>query len=368
MERFRSVDYLKGIAILSIFAIHSFDTPRPPVFYEAVIFQAVPLFFLLSGFTSGLYLHKNFNSVKYYQARAYRLFLPLYVSIPFVILSYVVAFQFHPSLSGWNYLERVPLWLTGNLINFGVGASFLPPYLTWAVLFPAIYYVLTSRPSYHTILVFTFIPLAFLSHNLYHLHKELFIALLSPLPGSDHWHVKTLVLNYLPHLALGLATGAVLAVDEWRTRFTDNRLFPILGSLVAGSFYVMGWTEGRGGWSTAHSLSLREVAIVDMSIIYVFAFFLLGIYFFERYQPEIKILQWFGDSSYHLYIVQMAVFRIGYNVDILVNGHSYLGYIVAILVSVPLTVIFKWVTTRVERQLRLVETFVSSAFRWKELE
>lgn len=285
--RLDSIDAIKGIALISIIAIHSgFEKS---FIYFATIDQAVPLFFIATGFTFALYFEKSFSITDYFKKKFNRFYLPIYFIIPFfVLLNYHFNLQYYFS----------PYWLLGYMRGFIAGAYFITAYLQWIIIFPLVYYSIKKR----IYLILPIIILFFAIHGHVYLNKEIFVELL---PGDQKWNFMALIFTYLPHLSLGLLFGLIHNKFKPKPKLS----YIILTFLLASLFLSNRLYGSRTGWNNLNPFTLEQLIYLDFSILYTFSLFIFLYFFFQIIPSRIsRPISFLGMWAYEIYLIQGVFF------------------------------------------------------------
>lgn len=131
------IDFIKAFAIVSVVVLHilTFDGSKIFLYNSFAVYhvwQAVPLFMLISGFTFRLSIEKNHSVGKILYSRIIRLIIPLLVAY---LISFIPFFMFDvPPIIDWHiFVSRLP---TG-----GMGNYFITLYIETIVYFTIFYYL-----------------------------------------------------------------------------------------------------------------------------------------------------------------------------------------------------------------------------------
>jgi len=127
-----AIDGIKGVAILAVLLLHS--VPRQTLYDSHALFhiwQAVPVFVLLMGYTGSITRVKPL--ARYAVRRAQRL-LPAFVGV--WVLSYLLTRLWTGSVE-WN-----PLWLVGVLPTIGPGNYFVTLLIEFTLILPGLRWLL----------------------------------------------------------------------------------------------------------------------------------------------------------------------------------------------------------------------------------
>lgn len=142
------IDFIKAFAILSVVVLHILTfNGATTILYDTFasyhIWQAVPLFMLIFGFTFRLSIEKNHGLGKILSSRMIRLIIPLLVAY---ILSFVLIFIFN--------MQPVINWhiFIGHLPRGGMGNYFITLYIETIVYFTIFYYLVKHFNKYFVIL------------------------------------------------------------------------------------------------------------------------------------------------------------------------------------------------------------------------
>lgn len=284
-ERVYQADALKGLAILSVIALHSLDeVALQAVFSWFHIWQAVPLLCVLLGYTGMRTRVKPLGP--YLSRRAWRLGVPFAVtwvaSLAIGAATGVVSFS--------------PLLLVGLLPATGPGNYFITLLLQFVLLLPALRWLFEKRGPLAGV-IFTFIAsLAF--------ESAAFAA------GLESYLYSASILRYLFAIGLGMwiATGKTvlpLAIPSlvYVAAYAGGREIPFFSSL----------------WQPQNVVSFGySAAVVEVGL---------------RWLPAHRsLISKLGRASYHVFLVQMLWFGL----VPWAKAHSGLALLMTSLVLCPL--------------------------------
>jgi len=352
------LDSLRGIACLMVLFFHGFGNRYVPERLNAVErffvhlcgygFTGVNLFFVLSGFLiTGILLETRQRSDYYrrfYIRRALRI-LPLYYGI-LLLLVLVWRTGLTDRPFSWAFLGFSAIYLANTTPLFGVPIQFG---VLWSLAVEEHFYLLWPtfvrrlKPTNLTILAVV-LCLAAVAFRLaaFHLGSNVF--------GYYTWMVCD-----------GLAMGALLAIAVRHYHESRKRIWRIAAFTFAYAmfcFVVEKWAAVR---YTGAALQISGI-----NAFYAFALvatLLLG----SRYGIRSRVLEFFGDISYGLYLLHTLVFDV---FDALARRHfpvlapehlnfplASLRFSLVVAVAVGVSWLSRWYFE--ERFLRLKDRFAS---------
>ncbi len=288
-ERVKSIDSLRGLAILAVILIHTttrtleasdFNLVGFPqtLFLNQIARFAVPLFFIISGFV----LEISFKNESYWSFIKRRLSK---IFIPYALWSLIYYFFVYTNNN--DNLFKVFFW--GNA---SYQLYFIPALLVFYLLFPVIHKVLQKIPGGIVFAVFMVLGI-FLLYKNYHIKAFDF---------GDHINAMILAFSYF---VIGALSGKnKILIDSMVKKWKILSLFL---SAILGAYIFL---EGRSGYlSTGNYLSFYSQwrpsvffysILIALSFYYAFEFTKLGRSFISR----------FAKHSFFVFFIHVAVLEI----------------------------------------------------------
>lgn len=133
MEHIRSIDFLKGLAILGVITMHSSQYHTYPKVIEILLLQSVPIFLILMGTVGAMSLNaKGFDWRTYFPKRIRRLVVPL---IPIFFVTIFIGYTYGKQIYiGWaNLIGEMPV--------AGPGQYFITLAISGIIIIPALWFV-----------------------------------------------------------------------------------------------------------------------------------------------------------------------------------------------------------------------------------
>lgn len=167
-NRIKSIDFLKGLAIIGVITLHSFVNYGP---FEVVLRQSVPIFLILIGLNGAMSLDRSgFDIREYFKSRVSRLVLPL---IPVLLITTALAVYF-----SWPFFTRCYQYpsyflLLGQMPVYGPGNYFVGVILQAVLILPLLWWTskkdmrLILAGSFGVSLIYSILYQYYLPHNPY---------------------------------------------------------------------------------------------------------------------------------------------------------------------------------------------------------
>ncbi|MDD1685173.1 MAG: acyltransferase family protein, partial [Methanoregula sp.] len=292
--RFTQIDILKGLAIISVVLIHTYNnTLLLSIGAPFTIWQAVPVFLLLAAFNNAYALssaHKvtllqSFDLTIIYR-RLKRLAGPYLIVWIFQLLVVLLflAFQMPFSFQDPNYFFYNGINWFFNLLSgaSGPGHYFVPVIFQLILFVPLLYYLARRSPNLMLVVAFVL---------------DLALESVSVLSGMPTWLYGILFIRFIFICGLG-----VWLVFQERV-MTGWILFGGLLSVV----YIA---------ATSYLNFQIWIFSLDPSFFHAFSFFwplvivVLGFQYLpsDSRNPVVRILAELGKASWHIFLVQMTFF------------------------------------------------------------
>lgn len=285
---YTEIDFIKAFAIVSVVLLHilTFNGSKTSLydsFASYHIWQAVPLFMLIFGFTFRLSIEKNHSIGKILSSRVIRLILPLLVAYG---ISFLPIFVF-----GIQYPIDWHIFC-GTLPTGGKGNYFITLYIETIIYFTVFYYIVKHFNKYFVILF------------------SIFISVIGELTAysiniNDFYMYSSSVHRYTLLIALGY-----YFYDNINNK--KNTFVLVLGGVSAILLYMYNtshypiwpYSEYKSavGWGFQHFPYAFYTVVFALLLIHLYS--LINYTFFE------KIIMLIARSSFHIFLAQIFVFLI----------------------------------------------------------
>jgi len=295
----KSIDFLKGMAILGVLTMHScvshaclnYGTP-----VEILLLQSVPIFLILMGIVGAISLNeKGLNLKPYITKKATRFILPL---IPvFFITLYI-------GLAGYKPIVKSPMMLLGQMPVVGPGNYYITLVLASIVTIPLLWYI--SKKSMGLMLAGSF-------------GISILFELIFPNGYS--------AFLYIFKFQFAFAIGIYLADCIFKKKIP---LLLDLGIFLSTSLVVYLGITGT-------QLFNYELTYFNALTFLFAAGLILSIIFLNISWAPIDFL---GNASYHIFLTQMIFF-------ILFN----FGYIINLFVTISVGILFYWSDNKLQMNI-----------------
>ncbi|WP_162985724.1 acyltransferase [Virgibacillus halodenitrificans] len=301
MKRNLYLDFLKGVAIISVFVIHvnalTFDEENLTIFslyFDSFSRFAVPFFFGVLGYmTVTRYIYTE-NWKDFFQRKGMLIAIPyllwslLYFFVPTV---YPFLEEGHGKQNSWDVL----------LGYSEVHLYFMIPYLTFLIFTPAVVKAIKKFQK-QTISRIAIIITA--------LHVLLLISVESDVLSGNHtWYHETgylLIVHWISFYSIGLFIGinkyAVLSLvnrDKWerkRSVLLAGVLYFISVSIYVFTFKVL------FPYATPHLVLNALIALWGFSVFY----------HYFRYSKGMRYITLLGGNTFPFYLSHILFIKIGY--------------------------------------------------------
>jgi len=287
--RINSIDFLKGLAILAVIALHSFTEYGP---FKLLLLQSVPIFIILMGFNWTMSLNRSGFEVKdYIMKKTMRFILPL---IPIFFITLAILLWFDPPTNiitfangGLSYL----LFFLGQMPVYGPGNYYIGVLLQALIAIPILWWF--SKKDMRLMLMSAF-GVSAVSEISYFLH----------IFPQDNYIYELLIFRWVFAIALG-----IVLVD-----IVNQRIIPLwlkVGIILSSAIILTQATFGVM-FMTAYFGYLNVLT-------YSFAAgLILGVIFLNLSWKPINLL---GQASYHIFLSQMVwfiLFNFGYLLNLII--------------------------------------------------
>lgn len=293
---FPNIDLLKGLAILSVILLHTVSkSVLIKTFSQFHIWQAVPVFFILMGFTSMLsFSHKKFYDIRTFYWRQYLIKRLKRIFVPFLIIFFV-------SLLFGIYNGKYYIGL-GYVIGFlpvtGPGNYFITILFQYIFIAPFIYLLCQVSPKIMLITLFSI-------NILFELIAP-HISIFNDIPylyGAN-------ILRYFSAIALGFYICDDFLKNGYVKIMSKNNKFILIGFFISIIYLFLAiftrqpfplFTDLKGSQN-----------ILSFFYPLVIIIFILNADF-RKYKSNIiyKHCLEIGKVSYHIFLVQILWFGFG---------------------------------------------------------
>jgi probable poly-beta-1,6-N-acetyl-D-glucosamine export protein len=288
-ERVKSIDCLRGIAILAVLLIHTTTRTLEASNFNLVGFSftlflnqiarfAVPLFFIISGFVLEVSIREE-SYWSFLKRRFSKIFIPYFFWS--LIYYYLVYNNNHDSL--------VKVFLTGNA---SYQLYFIPALLVFYLTFPILHKLFQKIPNNILFITTSLIGIALLCRNYYIKAFDL----------GDSLNVMTLAYSYF---ILGIIAGKNKnKIDAFVNKF---KLFLTIPTVLLG-LYVF-W-EGRSRYLlTGNYLSYYSQWRPSV-LIYTILISLTFYYLFEYTKLKDSFIFRFSKHSFFVFFIHVAILEV----------------------------------------------------------
>jgi peptidoglycan/LPS O-acetylase OafA/YrhL len=294
MQRIKELDYLRGIAALSIMCYHLmkwlYVYEGAQSFIGRLSVYAVEIFYLISGITLFHVYHLKLNFEKrallaYFTKRFFRIFPLLWLSIILTLiigLKQITFLKLAINASGlygliaWDKYIAAGSWSVGNELVF----YFLFPFLIFLDQLKRIYFALIG-----IVLLCIYHYFAFYIFN----------------PNDSLHHQWTNYVNPLNHLFL-FYVGMLIPL-VFKNKITNNYQAAVL--IFIGSFILFFFPSGNDGIDLLYGIHRWIFSIGSV-------FICIGFYQIKLSLPQFleNLLQQLGDISYSVYLMHPIVYQL----------------------------------------------------------
>ena len=285
-ERIKSIDSLRGIAILAVILIHTttrtleasgFDLPAFSftLFLNQISRFAVPLFFVISGLVLE-FSHKEESYWSFIKRRFSKIF------VPYIIWSLFYYFLVYNE----NHDSLVKVFLTGNA---SYQLYFIPSLCVFYMAFPFLHKAYSIISNKFILILITASQLAFLYRDYYVKGFEL----------NDP--IRIVLMSYLFFVIGMLAARNIdrinLFVEKWR------KILPVIAGVSGVYVFFEGWSRylSTGNYLSYYSQWRPSV------LVYTISLGLTLYYYFEHTKLRSSIIAKFSEHSFFVFLVHVAI-------------------------------------------------------------
>ncbi|MEG0873766.1 MAG: acyltransferase [Clostridiales bacterium] len=324
-NRIYVLDYIKAIAMISVIINHCTlgSHMEKLLLYPYFIGLAVPFFILISGFTFSLSYHKmeTMGIGSWYKKSTVLPKLSRFLAPFIVIFPLEVIYRWGIVGIPFDLYNVVRSFFFGG---YGPGSYYVPLLVEMLFVFP-LCYVLIKKYGFKGVLILVGVQLIF-QVGVYYI-------------DLDTIYYKRIILRYL----VFLAGGIYIYLHQKDILKSKRNIIFLLFSLLIGGIYI--YAVNYQGYVPDIFAVWRRTAMP--TILYVFpimAFFIS--YFFHKKIPGKfgDLLSLVGQSSYHIFLIQMFWFHIGWE--------KTLPYYLAIPLNLALTITLGILFYKAENNIR----------------
>jgi peptidoglycan/LPS O-acetylase OafA/YrhL len=331
--RITGIDALKGIAVISVIILHSVDAEfLMNSFAPLHIWQAVPVFMVLYGINNALSLNK-INKLSLKELYSFRLLEKRFsrILIPALfVLSCQILIEYKRGTFANINLDTIYEMIF--IIGFGPGSYFIPIILQSALILPLLFWIGKKSPI-GLLVISTIISLVF-----EFLSKQL------PIPPEDY---RIIFVRYLFAISLGI----------WWIISKNNKskkyIFGI--GLVLSTIYIIAVRYNN-------FVLINEDTLWNSQHMPAY-FYALMIYWifsqikFKESNVLSSIILLSGKASFHIFLMQMAYFRIKQLGIITISAQPFVYSAMNIVICVSIGILFYQIEEQVRGKLKKASSY-----------
>lgn len=280
MKRIPQIDLLKGLAIISVILLHSWNSQILLLIGAPfTIWQAVPVFIIIAGYTNTLSYLRN-GVMKLHKCYEFPILFHRFKRIlrPFIYIFIVeLILLYYLSSRNFDVKSIIFLFLEGGI---GPGSYFVPIIIQNILIIPILYYLALRNPNYMLILAFA-LSLAF----------EILLIMLE----VPEWLYRLLYVRYLFAGALGVYMA---------TSKQQSRLWLIIGSSISFIYILLVSYHDFQFWFIYPAWGGQHAPSYIWTLVLVIA----GLKLLPPNFSEKNILAELGKSSWHIFLLQLLYF------------------------------------------------------------
>ncbi len=282
---FPEISAIKGFAIISVIILHIATYNGSSKFLVDIyasfhIWQAVPLFMLILGFTFRIEVEKGYSIGKIVSNRIHRILIPLTIAY---LLSFIIL-KFSGTKISLNWHTFV-----GLLPIRGMGNYFITLYLE-TIIFFSIFYIFVKK--YNIYFNVTFFLLLTIMIELISRHINI----------NDSYMYSSSIHRYIPLVVMGY-----YFYDEVTNK--SNNFLYWLGGVSTILLFIYTF-QGHQHLELLKSIKWGFQSFPYEYFTFLFAVILFKIFKLLKHSQFFKYLTLIGDSSFHIFIIQIFVFYI----------------------------------------------------------
>ncbi|MBR1423116.1 MAG: acyltransferase [Ruminococcus sp.] len=324
-DRNRTVDVLKGIAIIFVLFTHYEWTPeqRKIFIFPYVINMSIPIFMIISGYVYSLsQSKKEIHHLEDAYDKSILINRFIRYSVPLLVLIIWELLDPHFSISARPPLHLLKWGIDGT---YGKGNYYYPVLLQLVIVFPIIYYIIETNKEKGLLICFVLNAMYELLVWAYGMNTECY---------------RLLVFRYIFLIAAG-----AFAFNKYRIGVFKSILFTILGALFIYFITYQKYNTKILNSDWASTSFIASLVIVPIMI-----------WILQNVNLHFWPLEFIGKASYHIFLVQM-VYYLGYysvlqNVFLIWQVHLLMGMVICIVAGC----IFYYVDRPIQSKLKLLIT------------
>lgn len=315
------ISYLKGISIIAIILYHLvynfLDVPNIIKLGSSFGGAGVHIFFLCSGFGLYLsYLKKGFDYKTYICKRIKRVYLP-YVFIIFI--SFLVPFMFegpNKIVALLSHIFLFKMFIPEYEESFGIQMWYISTIIQFYFIYPILLKIINKielKKVFLLSVVISFLWAIFISF--------------SGLYTERIW--SSFFLQYLWEFVLGMVIAKYFYKNNKIIGSDINIIYYFIIFII--SFCIFALMSVKGGIIKNFNDPFSALSLISLCLI------LYRINFLK------KIINYFGEISYELYLVHYMVYMCVFE---LIKMPLYLNAIIAIVLSIIISIIYNYTIKR----------------------
>ena len=286
------IDLIKGLAIISVILLHTFPRPMLVQTYSQFhIWQAVPIFFILMGITSGIsFSRREYTRIKQFYSRDYFLRRFERLIVPFLIvflISLVWGIYHNKFYIGW-------LSLIGRLPVPGPGNYFVSILLQYIFIFPLIYILYKKSPKLMLITLFSI-------DTLFQLVAP-YLSIFDSVP----YLYSACIFRYFSAIALGLYISEDLLTSGHIEILSKKNRFILIGIPISIVYLLMARFTRQPFFLFSDALAFQNVISFFYPLLLVVV--MLRIFPDKTDNALLNSLATIGKASYHIFLIQILFF------------------------------------------------------------
>jgi peptidoglycan/LPS O-acetylase OafA/YrhL len=289
------IDLIKGLAMISVILLHTL--PRPiliQTYSQFHIWQAVPIFFILMGITSGIsFSRRGYTRIKQIYSRKYFLRKFERLIVPFLtvfLISLVWGIYHNNFYIGW-------LSLIGKLPVSGPGNYFVSIVLQYIFIFPLIYILYKKSPN---LMLITLFSIDFLFQLV-----APYLAIFDNVP----YLYGACIFRYFSAIALGLYISEDLLTSRHIELLSKKNRFILVGVPISIVYLFMARFTRQPFFLFSEARGFQNV----ISFFYPLLLVVIMLRFFPEKTDNVILnsLATIGKASYHIFLIQILFFGFG---------------------------------------------------------
>lgn len=318
MKRVLIIDYLKTISVIFVIILHcGIKELYTKYFLFPFIFNmAVPIFMIVSGyiFTYSA-LNKNIDAIKkWFDIKNIVPKLKRFV-IPFTIIFFInIILESFFNINKYDFRKIILSYITGGN---GPGAYYFPILIQLLILFPFLYFIIKAKKEKGVIILIL---------------VQLNLEIITQILNVDVSLYRLLIYRYIIFLSFGIYLSLYIKHIEKKNLYI---------SFLIGFIYIM-----LTSYFKYSPIIFKYWTTTSMpTALYIFPIVALLIIKFKDYKFKEcklnKIIILISKSSYHIFLVQMIYYNLGF-------GYMVHSILFRIIINIILCIIFGIIFHKVE--------------------